>query len=63
MSETTRTTLCIVQHIALHPLGLFVTCYDHLGYALAIDYLERSIGEVHKDDAHLATIIGVDGSG
>ena len=35
----------------------------HLGNALAVLHDEGLLGEVHEYDAHLATVIGVDGAG
>ena len=60
MSEASGAALGRVQHIGRLPLGLFVTCNDHLCYPLAIVNDEGLGGEVCQNHANLAAIVGID---
>lgn len=62
MSETSSTALCLIQHLHLNQLGLFVLGNDHLCNALAIVDDERLVGEVDQDDTHFTAIICIDGA-
>ena len=41
---------------------MFVSGYDHLGYAFAVGDGEGLAAEVDEDDAYLSSIVGVDGA-
>ena len=63
MSVTSGTTFRGVEFLHFHPLSLFVTCHHHLGHTLAILYHKVLVGEVYLEHHHLATVVGVDGTG
>jgi hypothetical protein len=63
VAKATGTTLGAVKGITFNPLNLFVACYNHLRNALAIGNGKWFIGEIHKNNTHLTTIIGINGAG
>lgn len=63
MTEASGTSLRLGKNLHSLPFGLLVAGDDHLGNALAVLDEERLVGEIDKDDADLATIVGIDGAG
>ena len=63
MSEASCASFGLGKYLYGFPFCLLVSCNDHLGNALAVLDEKRLVGEIDKDDADLATIVGIDGAG
>lgn len=63
MTEAAGTSFRFGKYLYGFPFRLLVAGDDHLGDALAVLDEKRLVGEVDKDDADLATIVGIDGAG
>ena len=63
MTETTKTTLRLVQCVGLYPFTLLVACYHHLGYTFPILYDERFLAQVDQDDTDESPVVRIDGAG
>ena len=63
VAESAGTALGLTEFRHFHHFGLLVTRDDHLCNALTGFDSEGFTGEVHEDDSHFATIVGINGSG
>ena len=63
MTEATRTTFGFRERLHLHGFDLFAFGDDQLRDAVAAIDDKGFVGEVNEDDAHLSTVVGVDGAG
>ena len=63
MTEAAGTSFRFGKHFHGFPFRLLVAGDDHLGDALAVLDDKRLVGEINKDDADLATIVGIDSTG
>ena len=63
MAKTTFSSLCFRESFNCLPLYLFVACHNHLRNALAILDYKIGIRKINKNNANLATLVGIDCAG
>ena len=63
MTEASGTSLRLGKYLYGFPFCLLVAGDDHLGNALAVLDDKRLVREIDKDDAYLATIVGINSAG
>lgn len=62
MTKSALASLRRIERIDLGKRGELMARYDHLANAVAIMDCERLVGEIYKDGANLAAIVGIDGA-
>ena len=63
MAESACTALGLIQCFNFYPFRLLMTCYYHLGDALAVVYYEFLLRQVYQNHPYFAAVIGIYCSG
>ena len=63
MTITAFAALCLVKFFYNDKVCLFVTCNNHLGYALSVVNHEVVLRKIDQQDTYLTTIVGINGAG
>ena len=62
MAEAASSASCLIKHLYLFPLCLFVTGNNHLSDALTVLDNKRIRPKIYENNTHLATVVGIYGA-